>query len=291
MIFWISINKFLHVHKIVTERWYMLHVPIFPQRQVSVLSKKRILVIDDDEISRLVACEILGNLGAETDSAANAQDAIHMVSNTSYDMILIDLHMPGMSGIELARVLISMRPDLEEKIVFLSSAEAHTPMNALARKTSHRVLSKPLDPEKILQHFRHSSVSGTTAKPETAMYPQVEGIDIAAGIRNFMGQDKAFFHTLRAFPEYGKRYIEECKSNLEKNNLKECWRLAHSLKGSSSMIGACELNALARQLEYSCSKPDDMETIRELFQKIVEQINKINSSIHFEIKKGVYQES
>jgi CheY-like chemotaxis protein/HPt (histidine-containing phosphotransfer) domain-containing protein len=263
----------------------------FSQRQVSVLSKKRILVVDDDEISRLAACEILGNLGAETESAATAQVAIHLASNTSYDMILLDLHMPGMSGIELSRALISMVPDLEEKIVFLSSAEVHTPMNALARETSHRVLSKPLDPEQILQHFRHSPVSVTTGKPETSTHPHVEGIDIASGIRNFMGQDKAFFHTLRAFPEYGERYIEECKSNIEKNNLKECWRLAHSLKGSSSMIGAYELNALARQLEYSCSKADDKEATQELFEKIVKQIRKMNSSIHIAIKKGIYQES
>jgi CheY-like chemotaxis protein len=259
----------------------------FFQRQVSVLSKKRILVVDDDEISRLVACEILGNLGAETESAANPEEAIRMASSAPYDMILLDLHMPGMNGIELSRTLVSMAPGLKDRIFFLSSAEEHTQMNVLARETPHNVLSKPLDPEQMLQYVIQSSESQKTAQPETNLFPQVEGIDIALGMRNFMGHEQSFFHTLRAFPEYGERYIEDCENNLAKNNLKECWRLAHSLKGSSSMIGASELNALARKFEYSCSKPDDMETIRALFQQIVNVIHKMTASIRIKTMQDI----
>lgn len=62
----------------------------------------------DDEISRLVACEILGNLGAETEAAANPGEAIRMASTIPDDMILLDLHMPGMNGIGLSRTLVSM---------------------------------------------------------------------------------------------------------------------------------------------------------------------------------------
>jgi CheY-like chemotaxis protein len=98
----------------------------FFQRQVSVLSKKRILVVDDDEISRLVACEILGNLGAETESAANPEEAIRMASSAPYDMILLDLHMPGMNGIELSRTLVSMAPGLKKEF-FFSRAQKSIP--------------------------------------------------------------------------------------------------------------------------------------------------------------------
>jgi two-component system sensor histidine kinase/response regulator len=160
-------------------------------------------------------------------------------------------------------------------------------MNVLARETPHNVLSKPLDPEQMLQYVIQSSESQKTAQPETNLFPQVEGIDIALGMRNFMGHEQSFFHTLRAFPEYGERYIEDCENNLAKNNLKECWRLAHSLKGSSSMIGASELNALARKFEYSCSKPDDMETIRALFQQIVNVIHKMTASIRIKIMQDI----
>lgn len=139
----------------------------------------------------------------------------------------------------------------------------------------------------MLQYFIQSSESQKTDKPETTLLPQLDGIDIALGMRNFMGHEQSFFHTLRAFPEYGERYIEDCEKNLAKNNLKECWRLAHSLKGSSSMIGASELNTLARQLEYSCNEPNDMEKIRARFRQIVNVSHKMTSSIRIKIMQDI----
>ena len=94
-----------------------------------------------------------------------------------------------------------------------------------------------------------------------------------------MGHEKSFFYTLQAFPEYGLKFIADYKRHLEDMNIKECYRLAHSLKGSSSMIGAEKINTLARQLEKECAASKNTSGIQPLFHAIEKEILHINSSI------------
>jgi PAS domain S-box-containing protein len=63
----------------------------------------RVLVVDDEEINREILCAMLGDAGAEYAGAANGAEAVSMFSQAKYDLVLMDLHMPVMNGLDAAR--------------------------------------------------------------------------------------------------------------------------------------------------------------------------------------------
>ena len=71
----------------------------------------RVLIIEDDEVNQLVVTKMLQRLGCEYAVASSGADCIAMALAEPFDMVLVDLHMPNMDGIEVARVLLAERPD------------------------------------------------------------------------------------------------------------------------------------------------------------------------------------
>jgi CheY-like chemotaxis protein len=76
--------------------------------------KKRILYIEDEQIVINVTKQILEYLGFEVDVLMHSREAISLLKTQSevYDLIITDMNMPHMNGIELSRVLLEIRPDI-----------------------------------------------------------------------------------------------------------------------------------------------------------------------------------
>lgn len=251
------------------------------------LNSKRILLVDDDEISRLAASEILTHLGATVDLAATPEDAMRLVGGNRYDLIMLDLFMPTMNGIELADIMITLDGSLAEKITILTAGGPDG--SRTTPETRQHVFSKPLQADEVLDFLADTAAPGAhdahDAPAEAREYPDIDGIDIPAGIRNFMGLEPSFFSTLRAFPEYGRKFLDDFTLNASRSNAKECRRLAHSLKGSSAMIGALDIHALAKELEASCGRDTDLTRNAGILQRLETLILKTNHSIDACIKR------
>lgn len=244
------------------------------------LSSRRILLVDDDEISRLVAAEILTHLGATVDLAAVPDDAMRLVGENRYDLIMLDLFMPNVNGIDLAGIMIALDGSLTEKITLLTAGgpDGSSPVPA----TRLRVFSKPLQADEVLDFLAAAASEeryDVEAPAENPEYPEIDGIDIPIGIRNFMGLEQSYVATLRAFPEYSRKLLDDLTLNAAKSNTRECRRLAHSLKGSSAMIGALDIHALAKQIESSCTQSPAPGRSADLLQRLEALIHRTNHSI------------
>ena len=81
---------------------------LLPQRhleQVDIAERKHVLVVDDNEINRLVLIEMLQRLGHRVSTAQDGPDALEVAMAERFDLILMDISMPSMDGTEVARSL------------------------------------------------------------------------------------------------------------------------------------------------------------------------------------------
>jgi CheY-like chemotaxis protein len=114
----------------------------------------RILVVEDEVDTRELLDFTLRWNGYDVDIAEGGREALELLAHRSYDVILTNLHMPGMSGEDLYRRIEHGWPHLAPRIVFVTAAP---PDNAFRAQYGGRpvpVLTKPYTPERLLQMIK-----------------------------------------------------------------------------------------------------------------------------------------
>lgn len=117
----------------------------FPAEKTTAAAEvaQRALVIDDDALVARTISRVLGP-SFEVQTASDGATALALLGEDArFDVIVCDIHMPGMNGAELHRTLFSTRPDLAPKMLFLTGDPASPHVASLLHETGARVLSKP----------------------------------------------------------------------------------------------------------------------------------------------------
>ncbi|MFA5404230.1 MAG: sigma-54 dependent transcriptional regulator [Ignavibacteria bacterium] len=109
---------------------------------------KRVLIVDDESLSRTILKKIVSEAGYIVTLASNGEEALKKVTTSKYDIMLTDLNMPVMNGIELTEEVLKIEPDM---IVILITAygSIRTAVNAI-RLGAFDFLSKPVNKDELL---------------------------------------------------------------------------------------------------------------------------------------------
>ena len=108
----------------------------------------KILVVDDEKIARVTLAEILRMEGYSVSEAGDGPEALAAVKDNSFDLVLLDLKMPGMDGIEVMQKLAEITPDTLV-IMLTAHGSMESAIEAL-RQGAHDYLTKPSSPQESL---------------------------------------------------------------------------------------------------------------------------------------------
>lgn len=111
--------------------------------------KAKILIVDDESSIRELLSRVLTEVGHEVDCAENATVAQEKIENKDYDLILLDIKMPGISGIELYERNLGKRQSLANRVLFITGDIMGEEIKEFISRTKAPYLSKPLDIEKL----------------------------------------------------------------------------------------------------------------------------------------------
>jgi CheY-like chemotaxis protein len=119
------------------------------------MTKKRVLVVDDDAAARLVLSEGLTFRGYNVDTAKGGLDALNKVPKTKPDIILLDMKMPDLSGYEVLQIL-KKDPNFQEVPVIAISATAGIGEEDKALHLGAAdFMTKPLEPQNVAIHIEY----------------------------------------------------------------------------------------------------------------------------------------
>lgn len=115
--------------------------------QESRASGRRVLVVDDDPTIRLLLSKFLEMQNCEAETAAGGEEALALLNAGHFDVVMVDLQMPGMSGIEFAEIVRQQHPDIP---IALITGVAHTlGEDDLERAGISKLFTKPFDLDDI----------------------------------------------------------------------------------------------------------------------------------------------
>jgi CheY-like chemotaxis protein/anti-sigma regulatory factor (Ser/Thr protein kinase) len=122
---------------------------------------KKILVVDDNSNERSGLCRLLERAGYDVCSAADGVEALQQMEANSFDLLLVDIWMPRMNGIELLALL----PETHPKALVITGDESPEVLLLTLREKAYGFISKPIDPEEFLQIVKRTLESPPDCDP------------------------------------------------------------------------------------------------------------------------------
>lgn len=269
----------------------------------------RILLVDDNDMNRVVAKGLLLPLRLNIDEAANGRVALEMIQSAHYDIVLMDHMMPVMDGVEATKAIRALPGERYQQlpIIALTANAAADARRLFEAAGMNDFAMKPIDVaelvEKIKQYLPQELIKDVEEKPHTeapepvAETPEPElpaespaagapedeseeaqlaralpGLDVEQGIKN-CAAPRMYRRILGMFAVKTDSNIEKLRSLLDDGKLEELTIEVHALKNNARLIGDIPLSEVFFRMELA-GKQGNMEefekSLPEVFRRMQE---------------------
>lgn len=111
----------------------------------------KVLVVDDNQINRMLVNKVLAKWGVSADFAENGIEAVSKIENNKYDVVLMDIHMPLMGGIEATQIVRSKPEDYYQQlpIIALTASMLSSEINSISHSGMNDFILKPFEPKTL----------------------------------------------------------------------------------------------------------------------------------------------
>jgi PAS domain S-box-containing protein len=253
---------------------------------LNILHGRHALLVEDNQVNQLVAQEMLQSLGLQVSIANNGEEAVKMVKNSKFDVLLMDIQMPGMDGYQAT---IQIRND--PRFTFAKLPIIAITANAMAEDREKALetglndyVTKPIDmsqlanallrwltPQEYIQeqqdkvdHFIKESIDARSVVLPAAL----PSINMKSALIRLGEKQELYLRLLLIFRDNHAETAQAIRSALQENDLVLARRLAHTLRGTSATIGADNLSSFAKDLEMAL-----LQGKSALFSFILEQVD------------------
>jgi PAS domain S-box-containing protein len=124
------------------------------------VAKARILVVDDEQVIRDFVKRVLAGEGYEVETVDNAGDALKKIEGKRYNLVLIDIKMPGMDGVELYRRIQKIAQSLARRVVFITGDIMGAATKKFLSETKAAHIDKPFNAEQLSREVNRALTGG-----------------------------------------------------------------------------------------------------------------------------------
>ena len=245
------------------------------------LSGKRLLIVDDNYINRKLVQLLVGELGGEFDTAENGAEAVEACSRKSYDLILMDVNMPVMDGLEATRRIRALESSSSKVLIIALTANALPgDKEKFIAAGMDDYLSKPINENSLLSILNHRFPQVDRPLPENPgeKYDQKEmgnttpALDPVLGVKLSFGDPLTWHMVLGLLLDDLEDYSSKLK--LASNDRVQLSYISHKLAGASCYCGTPALHHAAKQVEIHCSQ-DNVFLFKDLLSQLQFQIERL----------------
>lgn len=242
-----------------------------------------LLLAEDNPLNQKVLVEQLNTLGYRVEVADDGQIALDKWRQYRYPLLLTDLHMPNLSGYDLAKAIRKEAAQYDDEEIVFTRIIAIT-ANALKGEAQKcfsvgmdDYLTKPVELVKLNEVLqRWLPRNPETAEPATkakVIKPELSQTSpiCFTTIANFLGPDPLKHQQyLHYFATHADELMQQLQQSVKQHDIAQCRSLSHQLKSMAKSVGALQLSELALKLEQKADEDSSAEALEDLQQLYTE---------------------
>ena len=225
------------------------------------LAGRRVLLVEDNEVNRDLATELLGDLGIMVSVALNGREGVDRVAAEPFDLVLMDIQMPVMDGLTATRLIRSDERFAKLPILAMTAHAMNGDRERSLKAGMNDHVTKPIDPNRLtaalirwMPELRSERSAPGVAPKEPIL--QEDGIpdllppfDIQSALARTNGKTKLLRKLMLGFRDQYKSAGSDLRAHIAQGRAAEAERLAHSLKSVAAMLEARDLAGAASAVE------------------------------------------
>jgi len=255
-----------------------------PAEGISAFQGKRMLIVEDNPVNSKILARFAEKFGMSAQVAQNGEEACELCRNEAFDIILMDLHMPVMDGIETTKSIRGQKSPCQNVPIIGVSAVADEQVIQRAKAAGlDGFLTKPVmqrDVIGILESWLGGVASDKAADQaaETDLSSvtdsQAPPLDLPKALNGFDGDRQFFSEVLEVFLRDLQTQRQALGEHILSGDMTSAERLAHTIKGGASNMGAFALANIARKIEH-LAETNDTADLSSLLQEMAAEQERI----------------
>ncbi len=272
------------------------HHAISEEPESRIDSELRILIVEDNDINRLVINKIMKDWGVKLDNAINGVDAIEKIKANTYDIILLDIEMPEMNGYQCIREIRTALPE-PKKSVSVMAMTAHANKKERDKCIGLGMddyISKPFDPldlkqkivalskKQIISQDQEDSISVGVVVTKEIPKQKLTNLNY---LKELSENNESFFRDfINLFLTNTPETLTDLQNHLNNKNWEGVRQAAHKMKPSLNYLGLKEGQKLAAVIEEYALNKTQLEEIEGLTAQLQTLCNAAFQELEDELK-------
>ena len=247
----------------------------------------RILLAEDNVVNQKLAIHLLQKMGYRADVVGNGLEALEAVQRQSYDVILMDVQMPEMDGLEATRRIRAMFNDPKHPhIIAMTALAMEGDQERCLNAGMNDYVSKPIRIEELTRALENAGVEislkagSTTMKEEKVKQEKTIDPEVLNELRETVGagDEEMFNELLSIYLDDAPNLIAEMEKAFEIKDQEKLTRASHTLKSSSATIGAMALSTLCKEVELA-SRNGELDALGEKIEHIKQEFEQVKKAL------------